>query len=80
MITGIKKQIFKSSLIGATFRYILGLGLTTIVIVIDSNQLHFLCDHNHNCNHTFSKLDVIVIILCNHLQSSVIMECFVDYS
>ena len=31
------------------------------------NRLHFLCNHNHNCNHTFSKLDVIVIMLCNHL-------------
>ena len=36
------------------------------------NRLHFLC--NHNRNHTFSKLDVIVIMLCDHLLSSVIMK------
>ena len=44
-----------------------GLWLITIVIVIDCNGLHFLCNHNRNRNHTFSKLDVIVIMLCNHL-------------
>ena len=44
-----------------------GLGLITIVIVIDCNRLHFLCNHNRNRNHTFSKHDVIVIMLCNHL-------------
>ena len=38
-----------------------------VYIVIVLNQLHFLCDHNRNRNHTFSKLDVIIIMLCNHL-------------
>ena len=47
--------------------YISGLGLITIVIIIDCNRLHFLCNHNRNRNHTFSKLDVIVIMLCNRL-------------
>ena len=43
-----------------------GLGLITIVIIIDCNRVHFLCN-NRNHNHTFSKLYVIVIMLCNHL-------------
>ena len=54
-----------SCLIGCPSTFPAGLGLITIVIVIDCNRLHFLC--NHNRNHTFSKLDVIVIMLCNHL-------------
>ena len=33
----------------------------------DCNRLHFLCNLNRNRNHTFSKLDVIVIMLRNHL-------------
>ena len=44
-----------------------GLGLITIVIKIDCNRVHFLCNHNRNHNHTFSKLYVIVIMLCNHV-------------
>ena len=33
----------------------------------DCNRLHFLCNHNRNRNHTFSKLHIIVIVLSNHL-------------
>ena len=44
-----------------------GLELITIVIIIDCNRLHFLCNHNYNRNHTFSKLDVIIVMLCYHL-------------
>ena len=48
------------------------LGLGIVDYDCNCNRLHFLCNHNRNHNHTFSKLDVIVIMLCDHLLSSVI--------
>ena len=53
-----------------------GLGLITIVIVIDCNRLHFFCNHNRNCNHAFSKLDIIhILLLPLNKQASVCFVC-----